>query len=507
MQAATKRMGAAAPLRPAGFSGAGAAIASRVGQLAILLTIAVLIRLPTFGEWNYDVDVQYYALVGQRMLEGATLYVDIWDRKPPGLYLIYALIGLVSREAIAWQIAATLAALVGGYGVARIAGLVTGSAGALMAGVAYLTLLGRFGGEDGQAPVFYNPLMMLCAWSILTRFDLIKGGGIDLRLIGGFAAAGAAIAIKQSAAIEALFFGAFAGLLLLRGAPKPTIIPSLFALALAGATPLLLVLGYYAWIGHLPELWQALVESNTARLYPDATTRIERFTTLMALLALPLGVAVLGGRTLRHEPDKRSHLEFLGLWAAVAIWAVAVYPNVYPHYALPLLGPLCVLSAPFLASPRIGWIAFTGLLAFGLWGSDSLDLRTRWQAHGASDPFAAYVAAETPGKRLLIAGMPSFLYQCIGATPPSALAFPAHLYDGAESGVSGVDEVAEMKRILARRPETVVVEHPIRLSPRNEANFALTEAYVRGCGRLRKFTIYDHDGARGMWVYSRCTRA
>lgn len=499
MQAATERMGTAAAVRPARFGGIGA-IESRSCQFAILLAFAMLIRLPAFGEWNYDVDVQYYALVGQRMLDGATLYVDIWDRKPPGLYLIYALIGLVSREAVAWQLAATLATAAGGYGVARVARLASGPAAALLAGVAYVALLGRFGGEDGQAPVFYNPLMLLCAWSILTRIDLLTSGRIDRRLIGGFVAAGAAITIKQSAAVEALFFGAFAGRWLLRrGALAP-----ILTLALAGAAPMLLVFGYYAAIGHWPELWQALVRSNEARLYPDAATHVHRFATLMVLLAFPLGLALLGGRALLQEPDKRPYLVFVGLWAAVAIGAVAVYPHVFPHYALPLLAPLCVLSAPFLGSPRIGSIALASLLAFSLWGSDSLDLPARRAGHRTSEPFAAYVAAETPGKRLLIAGMPSFLYQRIGAAPPSVLAFPSHLYDGSESGVSGIDEVAEMKRILAARPETVVVERPVRLSPRNEANFALTEAYVRACGKLRRFTIYDHDGARRMWVYSRC---
>jgi len=92
----------------------------------------------------------------------------------------------------------------------------------------------------------------------------------------------------------------------------------------------------------------------------------------------------------------------------------------------------------------------------------------------------------------------------VGARPPAPLAFPPHLYEGAESGVSGVDEVEEMRRIIAGRPEAVVVQHPLPARPINMANVNQLGAYLKTCRRLRTFTIYDHNGAQKQDVYSRC---
>ncbi|HKR93188.1 MAG TPA: hypothetical protein VJR88_13040, partial [Novosphingobium sp.] len=79
---------------------------SRLCQFLLVLAFAALIRFPIWGEWNYDLDDQYYYLIGQRILHGAVLYVDVWDRKGPALYLFYAAVGAISSSAIAYQIAA-----------------------------------------------------------------------------------------------------------------------------------------------------------------------------------------------------------------------------------------------------------------------------------------------------------------------------------------------------------------------------------------------------------------
>lgn len=478
---------------------------SRSTQFALLLIFALLIRFPTFGEWNYDIDEQFYALVGQGMLDGATLYLDIWDRKPPALYLTYALIGLVSREAVAWQIAATVAAALGAFGINRVARLTTGPIPAIMAAIAYLALLNRFGGGGGQAPVFYNPLMLLGAWSILTRLDLLHCGRIDMRVLSGVAAAGLAITFKQSAVFEATFFGLFIVWCLLRsGAPPMKTLGRITLLAFVGVLPMALTITYYGWIGHLPQLWQALVGSNLVRVYPDLPERLARLAILLGFIGLPLVFAMFGFTALWIERQRTDIVTFLLLWSVVAIGGVAAFPNVYLHYSLPLLPPLCILAARFYARPGVGRIGLGCLVILSLWYGSTLNLPMRWKAHKALGPFVDYVARETPNKRLLLIGMQSFLYAKIGAKPPSVLAFPPHLYEGAESGVSGIDEVAEMRRILATRPETVILQTPLQVWPLNERNLALVNAYVRNCDKLQRFTVYDHNGEQPLFIYSDC---
>ena len=92
---------------PARLSGAHA----RIGIFLLLLVIAFAIRARDFGNPIIHVDEQYYLLVGDRMLHGAVPYIDIWDRKPVGLFLIFAAIRLLPGDGIlAYQLVATLVA-------------------------------------------------------------------------------------------------------------------------------------------------------------------------------------------------------------------------------------------------------------------------------------------------------------------------------------------------------------------------------------------------------------
>lgn len=478
---------------------------SRLAQFVALLGLALLIRGATFGEWNYDTDEQFYALVGRRMLDGATLYVDIWDRKPPALYLVYAGIALVSRSVLAFQLAATLSAVLGAYGITRIAARFAAVIPALMAGAAYLVMLGRFGGASGQAPVWYTTLMIFAAWTIVDRLDLLRRGRIDGMIATGMAAAGLAVAFKQSAAIECAFFGGFIALQLFLSRARP--VHTVARVALLAALALLPMAATFAWywhIGHLPELWQALVNSNFARLYEGPWGRIWRFSALMGLLGMPLAFAALGWAALTFDERRDGRLVFVGLWAVVAVLAVAIFPNIFYHYAIPILPPLCVLCTVFFERRSIGRIGFAAMVVVGLFYGNTLNLVTRVRAHRAAPELVAYVRAETPHKQLLVWGIPNYLYVLAGATPPSRLAFPPHLYEGAESGVSGIDEVEDMRRIIAGRPETVVVQNPIVARPINAANVAQLDAYLKTCRKLRTFTIYDHNGSQGQDVYSRC---
>src|SRR3546814_7596042 len=62
--------------------------------MAALITVAV--RAVGIGDIVAHGDEQFYLLIGDRMLNwGATPYVDIWDRKPVGLFLLYSGIRLL----------------------------------------------------------------------------------------------------------------------------------------------------------------------------------------------------------------------------------------------------------------------------------------------------------------------------------------------------------------------------------------------------------------------------
>src|SRR5438309_10446571 len=66
--------------------------------IAALLGLGGLIffaRLHTYGE-PLERDLTTYAVIGHEMLGGKTLYADLWDHKPPAIYVTYAAAELVA---------------------------------------------------------------------------------------------------------------------------------------------------------------------------------------------------------------------------------------------------------------------------------------------------------------------------------------------------------------------------------------------------------------------------
>lgn len=474
-------------------------------QFLSLLTVAILIRCSVWGEWNFDVDEQFYFLVGHRLLEGARLYVDIWDRKGPATFLIFSALASVWPSVMGFHIAATLFAALGGYGVNRMARLIAPAGPALLAGIAYLALIGRFGGAAAQAQVFYNPLMIAAAWSIASRIKFLRQGRIDMRVAFGMLCGGIAITFKLNAAFECIFFGGFVCVLVARTKrPLASKISGIALLALLGVAPTLMTVLYYALTGHFAELWQAQVLSNFGRQYSEGPQRIERIAVLAGMLGMPLAFAALGYFHLIRSQPSHGPLAFVGLWALASMVGMVLYPNVFPHYALPLIAPLCVLSAGFFMRGTIGIATFGATVIMSLIYGHTLDLPARQRAHAAQEQVSSYLLAQTPDRTLLVWGMPSYLYHIVGARPLSALAFPAHLYSWDERGTSGRDEVLELRRTLALRPASVVEQVPLEVSPLNEANMAQVRAYLRTCRQSRPMMLYDHNGPQPQVIWTHC---
>ena len=108
----------------------------RLSAAAFFLLLALLIRSPQFGNPVIQVDEQFYLLVGDRMWHGALPFVDVWDRKPWGLFALYAAIRLLGGEGIIqYQVVATLFAAATAWMIWRLARRVAPDRGAIFAGV------------------------------------------------------------------------------------------------------------------------------------------------------------------------------------------------------------------------------------------------------------------------------------------------------------------------------------------------------------------------------------
>lgn len=442
---------------------------------ALLLGWAVLVRMRDFGNPVVHVDEQYYLLVGDRMLHGALPYVDLWDRKPVGLFAIFAAIRLLPGDGIlAYQLVATLFA-------AATAGLVSAGGrrlgatrgASLLAGMAYVLWLSLLSGRGGQSPVFYNLFTAGAALLTLRLPTLALARRRGAIVANGAAAcllAGLAIQTKYTPVVEGAFFG-FVHLWYLRkaGGGGAAILGAGALWALLGMLPTGAVVAEYWRRG--PAVFDAFWFSNFASVslrkgYPAAKIAARLAGTTAQLLPF-IACTIVAWRSRPRPPER---LIAFG-WLAAALVAFAMIGAFFDHYALPLLVPLAMIAAPVFARRRA---AAPALLGYGLILFVARVLLVPTDADGAR-AVGRVMAANDRGDCPFVFAGDSVLYVLADACIPTAYAFPSTLAYEAEQGATGVDEAAEVRRILSRRPP-VIVTMDMPMAPWNRATQPLVAA-------------------------------
>lgn len=423
----------------------------------LLLAVAVVLRWHDFGNPVIHVDEQFYLLVGDRMLHGALPYVDIWDRKPVGLFLIYAAIRLLPGDGIlAYQLVATLFAAATACVVERGARRLGASrSAALAAAIAYLLWLPLLSGRGGQSPVFYNLFVTAAAVLTLRLPELATRGAVRAIVVSGAAAcllAGLAIQTKYTPVVEGAFFG-LAHLWYLRraGAALPVMLwaaPLWIALAIA---PTAAVMIDYAWRGSaaFEAFWFSNFASITLRKgYPVAKIAA-RLAGNIAQMAPFIVCAILSWRIRPWTATKTLAFGWLG----AALIAFAMIGAFFDHYVLPLVAPFAIIAAPVFdryrrAMPAVFAVGIGLFLArVPLWPVDAAGARA----------VAAVVRANSGGNCPYVFAGDSITYHLADACLPTTRVFPSTLAYEPERGASGIDEVAEVRRILRQAPPVIVM--------------------------------------------------
>ncbi|TIX49033.1 hypothetical protein [Alteraurantiacibacter aquimixticola] len=467
------------------------------------LLLALATRAHGFGNPALHVDENWYLFVGQRLAAGDMLYVDIWDRKPPGLFAIYWLAGLSPWPVLTYQLMACLAAAGTAFLIFRMARKMADPPAALVSAFLYLALLVQLGGAGGQSPVFYN--LLIAAAALLVGFD--QGGSAvpTRRHFLAMLLAGCAIIVKPTAGFEAIFLG----LWLLWGMRRAGLGLSQLAmrgamLALAGLAPALAVAGLFAAMGAFEAFWQATVESSFAKEAQIADPmRWRRFALVWVVIALPLALAILG-LAIRHGRLRGDHRAFMAGWIVAAMVGVVAVPNFYNHYLLPLFVPLCVAASGFFQ--RGAMMALVGVAGalLALSGEQVWNFTRTAQARASYGELADAVRSADTSRGMLVYDAPPSLYAEAGSAPLSPLSFPGHLWDRFEAGVSGIDTSAEMRRILAQRPGVVVTGRETSDLSTNLDTRRQLEAYLESCEIVATASIPGWTPVELLDVHANC---
>ena len=447
-----------------------------IGGALMLLAFAVLTRMRDFGNPVAHVDEQYYLLVGDRILHGARLYIDLWDRKPPGLFLLFAGFRLLPGDGfLAYQLVGTACTAATGWLIWLAARrMALGFPAGLAAGAAYILWLPLLSGGSGQSPVFYNLAMTAAAVLTLELPRLAERRAVGAIVVSGAIAcllAGIAIQIKYTPLVEGAFFG-LAHLWYLWRARANILIVGLAALVwmTLGLLPTALVVLYF-WQGDaaaFDAFWFANFTSITLRRGYPAAKIIGRLAGIGGQLLPLVACAVYAWR----KRPKHPALTLTRIWLGFALIAFAMIGAFFDHYALPLVAPLALAAAPAFALRRR---AVAAVFAIGA-GLFVFHAATNDPGEGDGIRRMARAMAAVDGRECpyVFAG-DSSLYHLSGGCIPTAYAFPSSLAYEAERGAIGIDESAEVARILARRPPAIVtMDGPF--SPWNAA----TQAQVSG---------------------------
>lgn len=433
---------------------------SALPRWAILAVVALLARAVTFGDPVIHVDEEFYWVTAHEMWRGALPFVDIWDRKPIGLFLLFMPAAWLPLPwgSIAYQAMATLALVLTALLVLRLATLGGWGRGALAGALAYVLWPDLLNGVGGQSPIFYNLPMALAAALI------VAGDGAPHRRRRGCAAialVGVALQIKYSVVFEGVFFG----LWLMwrdwnaRRTVWGTIAYAVVLVALALA-PTIAALGTYAAIGQADAFLFAnffSVQHRNPDPWPEMLGNIGTLVLLLSpLVAMAFGARgqAVGGSVLVRR--------FLFGWFGSALAGLALFGTWFDHYALPSLVPGCACAAGFLGSPRVrARIAPTILALLAVAGQITVLVNMR--NRGGATQFAALARAvgARPGCLYVYSGT-TMLYAVTGRCRLSRYVVPAHLNRGRENGATGVDQEAELRRILSARPAVIVMRPPFR---------------------------------------------
>ena len=351
-----------------------------IASLSALFALIFFLRLHTYNE-PLERDLTTYGVIAHEMLNGKTLYTEMWDHKPPGIHLTYAAAELIAgygRNSIfLMNITAALATLIGVYLAGSAAG--AGRFGGLTAATLWALISGDINLEANQpnTEVFLNAFLT-AAFAIFVRTP--KPG------LGLYRALGAGLlftlaSFYKHVAIVPAFFLACTHIACAPAADRKQALLDVARIAVVGALGWAAVFGYFAIQNRTDAFIDATFTYN--QFYAGSISRNLGFWLEIPPLSGPtilLGAA-LGGVTLAGivhgilRGPRRPWILLVGVLIGVHL-AVLLPGQFFPHYYQLWLPPLLIGPAWTLAMlkrilpMRLTWTSYAtaaiSVLAVGL---------------------------------------------------------------------------------------------------------------------------------------------
>jgi hypothetical protein len=427
----------------------------------LLLAITLVVRAPTLGQPLLHIDETFYLLVGDRWLhDGMWPYVGIWDRKPIGLFLLFASIRSLGGEGfLQYQLVACAFVAATAWLILRFSALLAPRSAAWVGAVAYICWINRFGGYGGQAPVFYNFLVVGAALILLTKLFITKSATDQPKQVFRAGAAamlllGVAIQIKPSVVFEGMFFG-IALLWQIRQQPIKVWLGYAGCWIGIALLPTILALLTYYLVGET----DAFVFANITSIFhrgssftPMAEYRLLRLFAISS----PLILLSLLALSLRAEAGIRFALG----WSGASLLAVLVFGTYYLHYGLALVPPLVITASLGFGRLKLRKSIVGGLIGL-LIVTSFAHLLARVDKRGSRGDLDTILALlqKHQGNCPYFTGVSApALYLLSHECHPTKYANSGHLFDKHEALSVGVDQKSELRRVVAGHPRLITLQ-------------------------------------------------
>jgi len=317
-----------------------------ITAIAGLCGLIFFARLHTYGE-PLERDLTTYAAIAHEMLGGKTLYTDLWDHKPPAIYVTYAAAELIAgygRDAIfLLNISAGFASLLACYFAGSAAG--GGQLGGLIAAALWALASGDLAIEGNQpnTEVFLNALLT-SGFAILMRAEN-RNLGLRAAVLTGLFFAVASL-YKHVAVVEAALL-ALAYFTWPAAGSRKKALANVVVIAGVGALAWGMVFSYFAAQGQGKAFTEAVFTYNA--YYSGSIWQNLGFVLSGPMLSadglaamLPLAILSLAGTILGLIFGPRRPWIFLLTFAIATHIAVLLPGRSFPHYYQLWLPPLAI---------------------------------------------------------------------------------------------------------------------------------------------------------------------
>lgn len=466
--------------------------------LGLQVALTLLTRLPFLGHPAADFDEQLYSLIGQNLLAGQLPYVDLWDRKPVGLFLLYAAAHAIGGPGpLAYQLVAMAACLWGGWLTFRLGCRLTDSASAAFASALYPLLMAIYSSHSGQSEIFFTPLILAMLALVLRAADHRSPRLALPPLALAMTLGGLALQVKYTVLPACLWLGLVGLWQLYRKAARPAQIAAAAALfALLGLLPTLAAAAYYASRGAL----NAFLFANFLSIGLRAPMPAHYALAKQVIYILPLALLAAGGLLYARRPPVAWWLA-LG-WLIAASLGLFMGTTIYPYYYAALVPAAILVALPMLErANRLGPLLLGGILVWLLAVANPPKRFADTARERAALEQLTALARPHVGAQdhcLFVHDGPVALYRLTSSCLPTRLIYPDHLNNALEARALPAAPAAEVARILANRPG-VIITSPQPVTVANPQTAALVRAELaRHYTRVR--TVPFQDRPIELWL-------